>query len=175
MLDMTVTAVGSSAFRGNSALTGVVFPNTLKEIGHFAFAWNSSLSGLLDLPASIEQIGNGAFKQCGFSGMIINGSFATANNNPFDLPSLEFLFIREGANPALASYAFAGCEKLKVAVIPASVTLLPEGAFSGCGELTIITPAGSAAEAWAIENNFPVETATYAVYAAQYESLYPAR
>ena len=39
--------------------------------------------------------------------------------------------------------------------IPESVIEIGEGAFAGCGSLTIHAPAGSYAEQYAKENNIP--------------------
>ena len=69
--------------------------------------------------------------------------------------------------------AFSDSSKLKIAIIPASVTQLPSDAFNGCNRLTIVIPSGSAAEAWAVKNFFPVDTENYDSYVKEYEALYP--
>lgn len=52
---------------------------------------------------------------------------------------------------SIGAGAFAGCQALERIEIPASVTSIADDAFSGCNltGLTIVTPAGSYAEAWA--------------------------
>ena len=48
----------------------------------------------------------------------------------------------------IGSRAFAGCGKLRLAVLPASVRSIADDAFEGCS-LTILAPAGSYAAVWA--------------------------
>lgn len=169
---LPVTRIGNSAFQSIDRLESIKLPSTLTEIGEFAFSWNNELSGILEIPPSVKKIGMEAFNSNKFSGIIIN-SDVKAEDNALCLPCATFLYIREGANPQLESGTFGIGFNLETAIIPASVTSLPKGLFDYCSKVTIITPAGSAAEAWAKENFIPVDTASYDAYVAQYEALYP--
>ena len=57
-----VTAIGEAAFRG-TAVTSVILPDTVTDLGWFAFADCQSLQSVT-LPASVESIGYGAFDAC---------------------------------------------------------------------------------------------------------------
>lgn len=59
-VEYTITKVNSFAFLQNAAITGVVFPNTLKEIGAQAFMACYNIDSIY-FPASLEKIGNSAF------------------------------------------------------------------------------------------------------------------
>lgn len=65
------------------------------------------------------------------------------------------------------------CPSIQFAIIPASVTSLPDKIFEDAKKIKIITPAGSYAESFAMEHFLPVETESYADYVAQYDGLYP--
>ena len=55
----------------------------------------------------------------------------------------------------IEDFAFSGCEALKEAVIPGSVTCIEDGAFGECGALTFVTDAPAAIE-YAAERGIPV-------------------
>ncbi len=57
---------------------------------------------------------------------------------------------------SIGAYAFGSCGKLCNLYIPASVTSIGDYAFANCDNLTIITPKGSYAEEYAIQNGIPV-------------------
>ena len=54
---------------------------------------------------------------------------------------------------AIGSGAFAHCPSLQSVEIQGSDTLISDNAFGGRTDFTIIAPAGSAAETWAIQHN----------------------
>jgi len=154
-------------------IQSVQFPAHLKEIGKAALSLNYQLTGVLNIPASVETIGAEAFTGAKYTGVVVNSSFVVNGYNPFYLQEAEFLYIREGCSPILGAAAFSNCSKMKIAIIPESVTKLDAKSFTGCNFLTIVTPEGSAAYDFAMENFFPVDTENYALYAAQYAALYP--
>ena len=51
-----------SAFLGNTTVKTIVFPDTLKSIGDYAF-YGSAIESVT-VPASVETIGDGAFSSC---------------------------------------------------------------------------------------------------------------
>ena len=111
-----VTAIGSSAFRGCSSLTGVTIPDSVTSIGSDAFEGCSSLTGI-NIPDSVTSIGVGAFSGCS---------------------SLTEVSIPDGVT-TIEKYTFCGCNNLIRISIPDSVTYIGYDAFSGCNSLTEIT------------------------------------
>lgn len=86
----------------------------------------------ITLPASLTEIGKEAF---------------------LNSPAEEFI-LPEGCT-TIGARAFAG-SSVKLITVPASVTSIAPDAFEGCGNVAFIAPAGSAAEAFAMANGFPV-------------------
>lgn len=170
---LPVTRIGAKAFYNNQTLTSVTFPSGLKEVGDMAFFLAKGLTGVLYIPASVEKLGTNAFTNTSYSGLVIDASYRQTGSTPFTLPEVTFVYIREGAAPEMGAWAFQHCKKLETMIIPASVTSFNQFALQDLASLTVITPAGSAAEAFATANFIPVDTAAYELYAAQYDALYP--
>lgn len=59
-----VEVIKDSAFAGRSGLSGVVFPDSLRAIGMYAFSECPDLSGTLVLPEGVESIADNAFADC---------------------------------------------------------------------------------------------------------------
>jgi len=60
--DGSVTIIGKEAFYGQG-LVNITIPNTIKQIGDFAFSGNTSLKSIV-IPTSVEIIGRCAFQEC---------------------------------------------------------------------------------------------------------------
>lgn len=170
---LPVTRIGAGAFSNNPAITSVTLPSGLRSIGDNAFVYVKDSQEVLNLPASLEYMGQIAFHGASYQGVVINSSVKDGGENVFSNSKLTFVYIREGAAPELGYWAFSRLSSLQIAIIPASVVSIGDKAFCDCPNLKIITPAGSAAEAFAREHFIPVETDTYELYAAQYDALYP--
>lgn len=170
---LPVTQIGASAFANNSAIANVTLPAGLTTIGDSAFVYVKNTDEVLNLPASLEYMGRIAFHGTAYRGVVINSSVKDGGENVFSNSQLTFVYIREGAAPELGYWAFSRLKSLQIAIIPASVVSIGDKAFCDCPNLKIITPAGSAAEAFALAHFIPVETDTYELYAAQYDALYP--
>ena len=170
-----VTQIGTDAFKNQKNIFNLTLPSGLTTVGKASFAHTHGLNDVLELPAAVQVIEAEAFTGSKYKGIVLNSGFAVKGYNPFYMSELEFVYIREGAAPALNNRSFNGCKKLALAIIPASVTTITDQAFLECPYLKIITPAGSAAEAYAKANFIPVDTASYEQIAAQYDALYPVR
>ena len=113
-------AIPNQAFRDMRHLRTVVLPDDLRAVGEYAFG-NTSLGGALNLPATLEYIGNGAFGQFyGEAGLkTLTGTLR--------LPSgLQYI----------GSDAFAGLHFSGELTIPETVVHIGGGAFSGCEMMT---------------------------------------
>ncbi len=137
----TITAIARSAFE-NTALTGIKFPSTLKEIGSYAFHSVTQLTSI-EIPASVEKIGSDAFMDAGLTSVtfVAGDNLKTIGYEAFNGTQLERLILPEGVE-TIGEGAFGRCEKLKSVTIPESVTKIDKRVFRGCKILTDVTYLG---------------------------------
>ena len=108
-----------SKFIGCLFLKSLVIPDSVTNIGDYAFSGCRSLKSLV-IPDSVTSIGDHAFEDC---------------------ESLKSLVIPDSVT-SIGERAFIGCESLKSLVIPDSVTSIGRRAFSGCCSLkSLVIPA----------------------------------
>ncbi len=130
----SVTAIGTSAFEGNSDIKSVSIPSGVTKIGQMAFADCTGISSV-SLPSTLTSIGIGAFCGC---------------------TSLSSVSVPSGVT-TIGDDAFADCSSLSSVTIPSSVTSIGANAFGGCGNITIKCSDGSAAHDYAVENSINYE------------------
>ena len=111
----TVTAIGNSAFRNCSNLTGVTIPGTVESIGEYAFGGCSQLTGVT-IPNGVKTIEAWAFSGCN-------------NLHSVSLPNTL---------TTIESYAFSGTGLFSV-TIPSAVMSIGNSAFEYCESLTNVT------------------------------------
>ncbi len=158
--------IGASAFSGCGRLSSVTFTEGTKvrSIGSNAFA-STSIETLV-IPEGIQTIGSNIFSgndlqatvtfEGAFSGVTFEGNaFGTAivnvgsdctvtdgaiyaGNKLLYVPTDKTEFTIPETVTEIGAYAFAN-GKITSIVIPASVTKINKGAFSGCSELTQVT------------------------------------
>lgn len=131
----TVVGIGSTAIV-NLGLKKVILPDTVTFIEDLA------LSNLYN----VEEI-------------YLGKSLKTIGRNVFNMDdNLKTLTFPDGMT-TFENVAFGSCYDLKEIYIPASVTEFENGIiFTGlCPSAVIVTPAGSAVEAYALENDIPVK------------------
>jgi hypothetical protein len=111
----TVTAIGNSAFRNSSNLTGVSIPNTVTSIGEYAFYQCNHLTSIT-IPNGVETIGNHAFSGCS------------------QLPSVTI----PNSVITIGEYAFEYCNGLSAVTIGKSVSSIGNSAFQYCSQLSTV-------------------------------------
>ncbi len=118
-----VTAIGERAFQHCWCLTEITLPEGLRSIGVYAFADDSGLMSeheyVLDIPASVTEIGRGAFGGCGLS------SFRVSEKNPCFCAVDGVLMTKDGRE--LVEYPMARTGSSYT--VPAGVTCIRGGAF----------------------------------------------
>lgn len=137
-----VYSIGDYAFQNCSELYSVTIPNTVTNIGMYAFSRSSITS--MDIPNSVTYIGQWAFMWCkNMKNVTIPNSVTAIDKGAFDgCSGLTTLNIPSSIT-AIGIYVFAGCSGLKSVTIPNSVTYIGLSAFNGCNSLTSITiPSG---------------------------------
>lgn len=126
-----VVSIGDFAFSGNTNLTMVSLPNTIKSIGDYAFY----RVGEVNIPNSVTSIGRFAFSRSRISDVSIPKSIETIKQGTFSNCS----YIKSLTIPvsviSIESEAFANCSYLTSLTIPESVTSIGSSAFYGCTAL----------------------------------------
>lgn len=111
-----VTHIGNKAFYG-CALSSIVLPNSLEEIGYDAFCHCEKLTGIT-LPNSVKEIGSGAFMSC------------------FELTTINI----PNKVKKIPEEAFTNCNSLETIIIPSSVTEIGGWAFYDAGLTSVTIP-----------------------------------
>ncbi len=138
----TVTAIGDRVF--SMYLPSVVIPNTVTEIGEYAFSGTEL--PYLELPASVTKIGRYAFSNCkSLKEFIILGSVDELAEGIFQGCSSLTAVTLPDVN-TIGNFAFSGCSNLTAIDIPNSVTAIGIQAFSDCASLTAIEIPASVTE-----------------------------
>ena len=116
----TVIGIGVESFSGDSQLTSVSIPNTVRTIERNAFCYCTNLTSIT-LPESIESIGNYAFAGC-------------KNFTTFEFPPLV-TNISEGV--------LQDCSALTTISIGSNICATGNGAFVGCDSLDNFVMTGA--------------------------------
>lgn len=115
------------------------FPNTLEEIGAYAFwsfgldayAHNQTRIDFLILPKSLQRIGKCAFTNCGIETVYIGGPEVVSESCFSRSRRLTKVVFGNGVK-YIDRFAFDGCDKLKDIVFPENLIEIGEYAFSYC-------------------------------------------
>lgn len=134
----SVRAIGKEAFEGCGKLTSVkIEGNSLISIGNAAFGDCFKLSAI-NIPDSVESIGDYAFCCCGLTGPIALVSVKTIGKEAFwsciYLRSISF----GDSLVSIGDAAFYECFSLKKIIIPNSVKKIGENAFLYCYSLASV-------------------------------------
>lgn len=115
-----ITAIGKSAFNGQTKITGLVIPSSLQQIGDSAFS------------------GCTALKTIRFEG---NSRLLTIDAKAFyDCTSLESIAVPDGVTE-IGESAFEDNSSLISVTVPASVKTIGSSVFEGCTSLVNVTLA----------------------------------
>lgn len=145
-IQYTVVKIGDNAFRGvfndadNEALTSVKLPNTITEIGAYAFMYRRVLTSVL-LSENLQTIGREAFLLCqSLKSIDVPASVKVLPLNCFQLCNkMEYVILHEGLEE-IGNGCFSGCdwleysdtEKTKFTTVPSTVKKIGNNAFNNC-------------------------------------------
>lgn len=128
-----VTEMQGFEYTDCSNLTSVTLSGTLQKIGYRSFA-GTALTQLV-LPASMKEIGSSAFEDCHqLTNVEFNKGIQNIKDHAFKNSGLAFLALPESIKE-IGEWSFEGCKSLKTVQIPQSVTTLGTGAFYYCTAL----------------------------------------
>ena len=136
--DKNLKSIGNSAFYECSGLTGTLsIPNSVEQIGEYAFYKNTGLSAL-NLPSSLNLLGQYAFCKCNnLQGTInIPDSLEMLNDYTFssckELSKVVFESNGKKGVTKIEKYAFSQNTSLESVVFPNTLTSIGLWAFYGC-------------------------------------------
>lgn len=132
---VTITAVGASAFEGNTAITSVIFPDTITNIGNSAFKGCTALSSV-KLPSQLSSTGSSVFRECtSLEAVTIPGSLKTIGSYMFNgCSGLKNAVIEEGVVNT-GAYTFYNCTNLATITVPSTLTTVGTWAMGYCKKL----------------------------------------
>ncbi|KAA6376939.1 MAG: hypothetical protein EZS28_027533, partial [Streblomastix strix] len=133
----SVSKIGDYAFLGCSKMTEIIFPQTLTEIGSYAFLSGYLTSIVLD--DNLEKIGKLAF--CGQRNLIsavIGGTNLTIGDNAFEGCTILSALTFTGSITSIGKKSFYNCPSLTSLVLPSTLKSIGEEGFRGCIALTYL-------------------------------------
>ena len=131
-----VVGIYPEAFKGNTKITSVVFPEGLIHIDNQAFRNCTSLT-TVTISESVKYINQSAFEGCSnLTNVIVQGdsNLTTIGHSAFsECTNLVSFSIPSNATlTTISGYAFENCKNLKTITIPASVKEIDAYAFYNC-------------------------------------------
>ena len=160
-----VKNIASNAFNNNKfddkyMITSLIIPNSIKNIGEGAFAFNKIEK--LILPDSIETIGNLSFWYNKINELTLSKNLRIIASNSFGVNDIRRLNIPEGVI-TLSAGSFSGNPNLEYIEIPSSLTSIVNYAFSYNEKLKEIKINGDEYRFNDIWNDipFPIELKKY--------------
>ena len=165
--DYTVTAIAKgtellkSLFEnGQTTITSVVIPDSVKTIGDYAFIRCTALTSVT-LGSGVEHIGNCAFECCNqITSISIPASVKSYGSYAFAYcTGLESVTFENGLT-CIGYSLFEGCSGLTSITIPDSVATIDDYAFSKCINLSSVTMGNgvTSIDAWAFYNCTALKT-----------------
>lgn len=148
--------IADSAFNGCGGLKSITIPDSMVSIGSHAFEGCSGLTGMV-IPKNVTNIGDYAFYSCTKMESIDvnadNAAYCSENGILYNKEKTEIIRfsikkqntvfnIPDGVT-VIADGAFSGCENLTSVTIPNGAKIVGNYAFDGCSGIAEITvPSG---------------------------------
>lgn len=133
----TVTQVAPSGFSSKSSVTSIVLPDTIEEIGSYAF-YNCTKLSSINIPTSLKKILAYTFYKCDLSEPItLPKGFKEIGAYAFYGTGLTEVTLPETLS-TIGNYAFAYCDVQEIE-LPEGLIELGEYAFNGCNDLQKVT------------------------------------
>ena len=129
-----VIRIPNSLCSGLTQLTSVTLPDSLREIGEYAFQGSGITS--IQIPEKVRVIETGNFSNCkSLKEITLNPEIETLGTSAFyNCTALEEINIPNNVD-SIGSSAFSNCTTLTTVTIPDRVRTIGNYAFSGCSQL----------------------------------------
>lgn len=140
--EYTIISIGDRAFSGYDTLTSITLPNTLNNIGEYAFR-SSHLSNIT-IPASVANIGNNPFISCSYLETISvnsgNTNYSNQSNTLYDKVNKQVITgLSNSTIPSdcitIGNSAFYATNISNLA-FPNTVKIIQADAFHACMSIT---------------------------------------
>ena len=147
-----VTAIGSRAFE-EEPITSLVIPDSVREIGSYAFMWCDLLTRVT-IPPSLKSVSFSAFENCRalkrvdisdlaawcaiFWGGTQTNPLSYAHNLYLNEKLVTNLVIPDGVTE-IGGSAFEGCTSITSVSFPDGLNVIGSCAFMGCASLTYVS------------------------------------
>ena len=165
-------------------LAGLILPQSCKYVDDYAFAGAKNMK-FIDL-GGVQYIGREAFNNSACESTVLPGSVRFVGSNAFSAPYIKAIHLNDGLR-VLDEGAFFTYGKGKGVTIPASVAYIGYQAFGYCpvdpenpfGGLTKIDgfvirgATGTAAQTYAVDNEFTFETGACTAHQPVTETVAP--
>lgn len=134
----TINRIGHKAF-SSSNISSIILPNTIMDIGPYAFENCTSLS-TINLPNSVTNIDSYAFSGCNsLTSIVLPNCVTEIGSGAFSgCTNLCVIDIPDNLRK-IDSKAFSGCKKLYEISLGTNLDQLGNGAFEGCDNLTKVS------------------------------------
>ena len=138
-----IEEIAANAFEGQTSVTHIELPSTLKIIGAKAFLSCTSLGKVTFAPnIQLQEVGANAFEKCiSLTEISIPAGITKVGNYLFkNCTALRDVTIPDSYT-ALADYMFYGCSALTEIDLPSGLTTLGKETFENSGLVSITIPA----------------------------------
>ncbi len=169
---LPVTAIGSSAFSGNTNIKGINLSNNITSIGYSAFSNCENLEDLV-ITDGVTTLGEFAFAWCGnLKSVTIGNGLLTISRSAFQ-ECFKLTEVTIGNNVTeIGNSAFFTCSGLETMVISENVTTIGDSAFADCGKLkNIIIPNSITSMGRIFNNNLSLSCIFYAGSKTQWNNI----
>ena len=145
-----VQKIDDYCFMGNQIVETIILPETVKEIGYYAFANCPNLKTVI--APGVKYCDKYVFYLCDNLVNVEMPNLTQANTGMFK--NCKFLETAKlGTLTEIDNHAFYGCENLKLVKTTTDAISFSAKTFYNCNDLTIATAKGSAMETFAKEND----------------------
>ena len=134
----SITTIGSYAFDGCSSLTSTTIPNSVITVSRNAFYGCSSMEYAM-IPNSVTSIGQSAFAYSGIKFVVLPNTISSLGGSSYS--SCTNLIDVKVYCQTVSQSAFSGCDNLKNVTLDGLVKNINDSAFISCAYTQIYIPA----------------------------------